>query len=170
MFLQVQLQFNGAIVPRHQCQGLAEKRGRVRGLLAPPDQAQVTGLARGQGANPSLTGAEQGQVIVVSDQEIILSQWRDIHFDDLGAGRITEWTRDVLHEIIAHRYNHRLPIVMTSNCPIGDEDGAEPGARLSLTARLGDALMSRLFEMCRILRFDGEDYRKQVLNARIARH
>jgi len=92
--------------------------------------------------------------------------------DDLGAGRITDWARDVLHEVIAHRYNHRLPLLLTTHCPVGDDDGAGPDVlgNLSLARRLGDALMSRLFEMCRIVPFDGGDYRREILNARIARH
>lgn len=91
--------------------------------------------------------------------------------DDLGAGRITEWARDVLHEIIAHRYNHRLPLLLTTHCPIesADADGDVLGD-LGLARRLGDALMSRLFEMCRLVPFEGEDFRRHVLNARIARH
>lgn len=92
--------------------------------------------------------------------------------DDLGAGRITEWARDVLHEMIAHRYNHRLPLILTTNCPIGEESDPTPEVlgQLGLAKRLGDALMSRLYEMCRILRFEGRDYRRDFLNARIARH
>jgi len=92
--------------------------------------------------------------------------------DDLGAGRITEWARDVLHEMIAHRYNHRLPLILTTNCPIGEEPDTTPEVlgQLGLARRLGDALMSRLYEMCRILRFEGRDYRRDFLNARIARH
>ena len=39
-------------------------------------------------------------------------------------------------------------------------------APLSLRDRLGDALMSRLYEMCRIVRIGGEDYRKGILHAK----
>jgi DNA replication protein DnaC len=108
-----------------------------------------------------------------SESEVVepLQSAEVLVLDDVGAGRITEWARDVLHEIIAHRYNHRLPVILTTNCPVGDDvPDAVSGDRLSLNARLGDALMSRLFEMCRIVRLAGFDYRKRVLNARIARH
>jgi len=108
-----------------------------------------------------------------SESEVVepLQAAEVLALDDVGAGRITEWARDVLHEIIAHRYNHRLPVLLTTNCPVGDDvPDAVSGDRLSLNARLGDALMSRLFEMCRIVRLAGFDYRKRVLNARIARH
>lgn len=85
--------------------------------------------------------------------------------DDLGAGRITPWARDVMHEVIAQRYNEVRPLIMTSNHLAGNEPETaqrrtqaidEP---LTLTQRLGDALMSRLYEMCEIVRLCGDDYR-----------
>lgn len=87
--------------------------------------------------------------------------------DDLGAGRTTPWARDVMHDVIAHRYNERLPLVMTSNRPVGDEDdGEKESDALSLKERLGDALMSRLYEMCLVVRVEGRDFRKNILHAR----
>jgi DNA replication protein DnaC len=88
--------------------------------------------------------------------------------DDVGAGRVTAWSRDVMYEIITHRYNSRLPLILTSNRATGEEaDGSEsPPAGLSLRDRLGDALMSRLYEMCRVVPVDGQDYRRGVLHAR----
>ncbi len=97
-----------------------------------------------------------------------------VALDDLGAGRTSDWARDVLHEIIAHRYNARLPMILTTNCEIGDADDKTAGdrrvlGRLTLRQRLGDALMSRLYEMCRFVELGGADYRQHLLNARIAR-
>jgi DNA replication protein DnaC len=90
--------------------------------------------------------------------------------DDLGAGRLTEWVRDVMHDIIAHRYNARLPLIITTNHPLGDApEGREQGRgdKMSLADRLGDALMSRLYEMCRIVPVVGKfDYRREIINAR----
>lgn len=93
--------------------------------------------------------------------------------DDLGAGRTTPWARDVLHDVIAQRYNDALPVILTSNRPIG-ESGVEEldevtshREELTLHERLGDALMSRLHEMCFVVRIRGQDYRKGVLHARI---
>ncbi len=88
--------------------------------------------------------------------------------DDLGAGRTTLWARDVLHDIIAYRYNEEKPLIMTSNHPM--EEGGEfvPEKRkrldepLTLKDRLGDALMSRIFEMCSIVKLSGEDYRRKI--------
>jgi DNA replication protein DnaC len=93
--------------------------------------------------------------------------------DDLGAGRTTAWARDVMHDIIATRYNEERPLVITSNLTIGDEpttgrrtDKSRPGALdapLSLRDRLGDALISRIYEMCKIVRLEGEDFRVGLL-------
>jgi DNA replication protein DnaC len=88
--------------------------------------------------------------------------------DDLGAGRTTMWARDVLHDIISHRYNHEKPLIMTTNLPL--EEAGEPPkdkrrrleAPLSLKERLGDALMSRIHEMCRIVEMTGRDYRREI--------
>ncbi len=91
--------------------------------------------------------------------------------DDLGAGRTTPWARDVMHDLIAHRYNERLPLIMTSNRPTGEEEDPRPAdpslvEGLTLRDRLGEALMSRLYEMCLIVRVGGKDFRRGVLHAR----
>jgi DNA replication protein DnaC len=91
--------------------------------------------------------------------------------DDVGAGRTTPWARDVMHDLLAHRYNHKLPLIMTSNHPTGEDDGEGPAGPelpggLTLRDRLGDALMSRIYEMCLVVPVEGEDYRRGVLHAR----
>jgi DNA replication protein DnaC len=93
--------------------------------------------------------------------------------DDLGAGRTTAWARDVMHDVIAHRYNEDKPLIMTSNLRTGDETRKGKSAKqaalegpLSLRDRLGDALMSRLYEMCRIVPVGGRDYRSWILHAK----
>jgi DNA replication protein DnaC len=90
--------------------------------------------------------------------------------DDLGAGRTTPWARDVLHDVISYRYNHDLPMIMTSNREIGEPSATEDGGavlreQLTLTDRLGEALMSRIFEMCKIVRMTGPDRRREIQNA-----
>ena len=115
------------------------------------------------------SGATQREIQIlgpVLDAEVLI-------LDDLGAGRTTAWARDVMHDIIAQRYNEERPLIMTSNLPIGDEPArtrrpksAAPDAPLSLRDRLGDALMSRLYEMCRIVTVGGRDYRSWILHAK----
>jgi len=88
--------------------------------------------------------------------------------DDLGAGRITAWAREVMHDIIAQRYNQQRPLILTSNLPMDEaapKRRGAPGAAegpLSLRDRLGDPLISRLYEMCKILSLSGEDFRIRI--------
>ena len=91
--------------------------------------------------------------------------------DDLGAGRTTPWARDVLHDILAYRYNEERPLIITTNLITGeDPEGSERvgkrsvDAPLTLQDRLGDALMSRLHEMCEFVALSGKDYRSGVLS------
>jgi DNA replication protein DnaC len=87
--------------------------------------------------------------------------------DDLGAGRTTAWSRDVLQDVLVQRYNDRTSVLLTSNHSPEDEDPAErrDPAALSLRDRLGDSLMSRVYEMCRLVVVEGNDFRRGVLNA-----
>jgi len=93
--------------------------------------------------------------------------------DDLGASRTTAWGRELLHDLITSRYNQELPLILTTNLELGDEP---PPARshprtheapLTLRERIGDALLSRLFEMCQIVRVTGNDYRSWVVRANL---
>jgi len=93
--------------------------------------------------------------------------------DDLGAGRTTPWARDVMHDVITQRYNEQTPLILTSNLPLGDESNKSRAAKsaaldrpLSLRERLGDPLMSRLYEMCRTIPVGGRDYRRLILHAK----
>jgi DNA replication protein DnaC len=103
----------------------------------------------------------------VLDAEVLI-------LDDLGAGRTTPWSRDVLHDVIAHRYNDETPLIMTSNHAPGEDAERNRAAStrpaldapLTLRDRLGDALMSRLYEMCRIVELKGHDYRSGILHAK----
>jgi DNA replication protein DnaC len=94
--------------------------------------------------------------------------------DDLGAGRTTPWARDVMHDVIAHRYNRQKLMLVTSNLATGDEEAGREAAAydlersLSLRERLGDALMSRIYEMCQLVRIEGkdvQDFRQTYLSA-----
>ncbi len=89
--------------------------------------------------------------------------------DDLGAHRVTDWVEDTVTSIVNHRYNHRKPLIATTNLVDPDiggmvaEKSAVPGARsfrTSLEERIGERARSRLFEMCRVIRMPAvNDYR-----------
>jgi DNA replication protein DnaC len=116
-----------------------------------------------QGTFDAGSGRTESEVLEpILDAELLV-------LDDLGAGRTTPWARDVLHDIIGHRYNARLPILATTNRPIGEPGGAAPSdplrEALTLYDRLGEALMSRLFEMCSMIQVRANDYRRDARRA-----
>ena len=76
--------------------------------------------------------------------------------DELGKGRNTEWENGVVDELISARYNAGRTILFTSNhVPEGGPAGD------SLQDRLGDRILSRIWELCTMHRVEGEDFRKQ---------
>ena len=88
--------------------------------------------------------------------------------DDLGAGRTSAWAQDVMHDVLSHRYNRKLSTLMTTNRATGENDGTSgPSEVPTLRDRLGDALMSRLYEMCLVVPVVAGDYRRNVLHAQI---
>lgn len=87
--------------------------------------------------------------------------------DDLGAGRTTAWAQDVMHDVLAHRYNRRLPTLMTTNRAMTEEQPGSAAAEApTLQDRLGDALMSRIYEMCVVEPVLAKDFRRTMLHAR----
>ncbi len=102
--------------------------------------------------------------------------------DELAKGRNTEWEQTMLDQIITSRYNaaDRITLFTTNHeeCPEAlDKDGAASGdgrvnfsksyadkvAPASLAERLGARIYSRLTEMCRFVKLEGEDYRPNVV-------
>ena len=76
--------------------------------------------------------------------------------DELGKGRNTEWENGVVDELISARYNAGRTTLFTSNHA---PEGGPPGD--SLQERLGDRILSRLWELCTVHGVEGEDYRKR---------
>lgn len=101
--------------------------------------------------------------------------------DELGATVPTNWVRDTLYQIINTRYNNKKLTIFTTNylddVRIATEQASEPGAPLgrnrsfasqriqeltTLEDRIGTPLRSRLFEMCKKVLIEGDDYRKRL--------
>ncbi|MCI0422585.1 MAG: ATP-binding protein [Acidobacteria bacterium] len=91
--------------------------------------------------------------------------------DDLGAERPTEWVRDTFAYILNSRYNRKLTTVITTNFDdratevrtLGD--GTRLPVKETLEDRIGGRLRSRLDEMCKVIRVEGNDYRNMVIQA-----
>jgi DNA replication protein DnaC len=100
--------------------------------------------------------------------------------DELGATVPTNWVRDTLYQIINTRYNNKKLTIFTTNyldeprVTTDDSDSAEPKRRsktfaaeriqemTTLEERIGIPLRSRLYEMCKKVMIEGEDYRKRL--------
>jgi len=85
--------------------------------------------------------------------------------DDLGAQKPTAWVRDTVGHIINNRYNNRRIILFTTNRKDVPEDSAtrrsEP-TEATLLDQIGHRIHSRVYEMCRVIPFEGKDYRKTL--------
>jgi DNA replication protein DnaC len=78
--------------------------------------------------------------------------------DELGATVPTDWVRDTMYQIINRRYNDNKLTIFTTNYL----DKPRSEKEQVLEDRIGTRLRSRLYEMCKIVVMDGEDYRKQL--------
>jgi DNA replication protein DnaC len=91
--------------------------------------------------------------------------------DDLGAERPTEWVRDTFSYILNSRYNLKLTTLITSNFEdhprefVVMPDGSRILKEETLEDRIGSRLRSRLYEMCKVLRLEGDDFRLTVKQA-----
>ena len=91
--------------------------------------------------------------------------------DDLGAERPTEWVRDTFAYIINSRYNQKLATLITSNFEDRPKDfktladGTRVPSEETLEDRICSRLRSRLYEMCKVIRIEGSDFRIEVKQA-----
>ncbi len=101
--------------------------------------------------------------------------------DELGATVPTNWVRDTMYQIINTRYNNKKLTVFTTNyldepraATEENSDAADTKRRnrtfaseriqelTTLEERIGTPLRSRLYEMCKKVMIEGEDYRKRL--------
>lgn len=73
--------------------------------------------------------------------------------DDLGKEKPSEWVEETLYEIINARYVRQLPVIITTNVGLKAVEARYPWN--------GEAIVSRLFEMCVGVRVGGDDYRRR---------
>ncbi len=70
--------------------------------------------------------------------------------DDLGKERSSEWSESILYDVINGRYEDYMPTIITTNL--------NPK---QIEARCGEAIVSRLFEMCDAVPMNGADMRRE---------
>lgn len=100
--------------------------------------------------NPLSQTSELKVLASVIDAEVLV-------LDELGASKPTDWVRDTMMQIINARYNNRKLTIFTTNYL----DGRRTEHDETLEDRIGVRLRSRLYEMCKTVQIEGEDYRRQ---------
>jgi len=81
-------------------------------------------------------------------EDVLLESRGLLVFDDIGAEKLSEWVSETFYLIINRRYEEMIPTIFTSNLDIGQ-----------LAERIGDRTVSRIVEMCDIIKLDGQDRR-----------
>lgn len=98
--------------------------------------------------------------------------------DELGAVKPTEWVWDTVSLILNTRYNNSKTTIITTNLPnLPPRAALAPGESVdrfkiraaareeTLGDRIGERMRSRLHEMCRIVKVEGEDFRQKFRSA-----
>jgi DNA replication protein DnaC len=73
--------------------------------------------------------------------------------DDVGSEKMSEWVQETFYLIINNRYEHKKPLIISSNFNIQD-----------LAQRIGDRTVSRIVEMCYVVEIRGKDKRMEKPN------
>src|SRR5207248_1906811 len=112
--------------------------------------------------NDSVRATELEVLRPVFDTEVLV-------LDELGAVKPTEWVWDTVALILNTRYNDSRTTIITTNFddePAAAVIGARGAARSeTLGDRIGERMRSRLHEMCRIIRMEGDDFRQKFRSA-----
>lgn len=97
--------------------------------------------------------------------------------DELGAVKPTEWVWDTVSLILNTRYNENRTTIITTNYPddTAQDPYANPASEFAraqramrpetLGDRIGERMRSRLHEMCRIIKMEGQDFRQTIRSA-----
>jgi len=103
----------------------------------------------------------------VLDAEVLL-------LDELAGSNPSEWVKETLHHIINWRYNYKKVTIITTTLlsrePVKGPGGRTPAGEdipdLDYTLKqLGVTLRSRLYEMCKLVEMQSDDFRRAVKQA-----
>ena len=81
-------------------------------------------------------------------QDEILNTRKMFILDDIGVEKVSEFVEEFMYMLVNEQYEKVYPIVITSNLSLSE-----------LAEKLGDRVVSRIKEMCQIIKLDGEDKR-----------
>jgi DNA replication protein DnaC len=86
--------------------------------------------------------------------------------DELGAQNPSSWVRDEVAYVLNYRYNENKVTILTTNFKDEEErKDAKVGITDTLSERIGVRMRSRLYEMCKTIKMDGNDFRRAVKQA-----
>lgn len=98
--------------------------------------------------------------------------------DEIGGQVSSEWVWDTVSLIINTRYNDQKAVILTTNFedlpsakaipidePIDQFRAKQAARKYTLGDRIGDRMLSRLHEMCRIISLEGPDCRHKFRSA-----
>jgi DNA replication protein DnaC len=115
--------------------------------------------------NPASESTEMAILEPIRSAEILV-------LDDLGASKPSAWVLDIIGLVLNARYNERRVTILTTNYldepSLPQAEGKLPsGQRVSvkedtLADRIGERMRSRLYEMCRTVKLDAPDFRREV--------
>lgn len=117
--------------------------------------------------NPVSQNSELSVLQPVLDSEVLL-------LDELAAPNPSDWVKETLHHIINSRYNHKKVTLITTTLPFGSAvrsgvtrtPAGQPIPDVDFTLnQLGVTLRSRLYEMCKLVEMNSDDYRKAIKQA-----
>ena len=100
--------------------------------------------------NPASPATELKVLAPIYEVEVLV-------LDELGAVKPTDWARDMMTQVIGRRYNDRKLTVFTTNYA---DERRQPSDE-TLEDRIGARVRSRLYEMCRTVTLEGEDWRRR---------
>jgi DNA replication protein DnaC len=117
--------------------------------------------------NPVSQTSELGILRSVLDVEVLL-------LDELASANPSDWMKETLWYIINSRYNKKQATLITTTIP-RDEKSKQNEVRTpsgdivpTFEKTLGDlgvTMRSRLYEMCKVVEMESDDYRKSVKQA-----
>jgi DNA replication protein DnaC len=100
--------------------------------------------------NPNTQTTEMSILAPLFEYEVVV-------LDELGAAKPSEWVQDMIGLIINGRYNEKKLTILTTNYL---DEGQSPMDE-TLGDRIGVRLRSRLYQMCKTIMIEGEDYRRR---------
>ncbi|HUU15465.1 MAG TPA: ATP-binding protein [Terriglobia bacterium] len=114
--------------------------------------------------NPVSQTSELRVLQPVLDVEVLV-------LDELAAINPSDWVKETLAHIINSRYNQKKVTLITTTLPFAETAGRTgvrkpsgeevPNVERSL-GQLGVTLRSRLYEMCKLVEMQSDDYRKAI--------